>query len=91
MNNDSLPTATSPRPTDDAEVLSRRVVAQGEIVLEAPQGDIPDTGRVGNKTPKGSNGGGSKLGPQPNTVPEPPVVPDSVRRPLTKGASRLCR
>ena len=50
-----------------------------------PQGDIPVAGRKGSKTPKGSNGGGSKFGPQPNTVPEPPVVPDSVRRPLTKG------
>ena len=90
MNSDSLLTATSPYPTDDAEVLSRRVVAQGEIVLEAPQGDIPDTGRMGNKTPKGSNGGGNKFGSQPNTVPEPQVVPDSVGRPLAKGASRLC-
>ena len=27
----------------------------------------------------------SRLGPQPDTVPEPPVVPDSGRQPLTKG------
>ena len=27
----------------------------------------------------------SKFGPQPNTAPDPPVVPDSVRGPLTKG------
>ena len=33
----------------------------------------------------GSNDGGNKFGPQPNTAPEPPVVPDSVRRPLAKG------
>ena len=32
----------------------------------------------------GSDDGGSKFGPQPNTAPEPPVVPDSVRRPLAK-------
>ena len=33
----------------------------------------------------GPNDGGSKSGPRPNTAPEPPVVPDSVGRPLTKG------
>ena len=86
MNNDSLPTASSPRPTDDVEVLSQRALNQGEIVLEAPQGDIPDAGRMGGKSPMGSNDGGNKFGPQPNTAPEPPVVPDSVRRPLAKGA-----
>ena len=64
MNSDSLPTATSPRPTDDVEVLSQRALNQGEIVLEAPQGDIPDAGHMGGKTPMGSNDGGrSKFGP----------------------------
>ena len=33
----------------------------------------------------GSNAGGSKSSLQPNTAPEPPVVPDSVRQPLAKG------
>ena len=27
---------------------------QEEVVLEAPQGDLPDSGRKGGKTPKGS-------------------------------------
>ena len=85
MNSDSLPTATSPRPTDDVEVLSQKALNQGEIVLEALQGGIPDARRMGGKTPMGSNDGGSKFGPRPNTAPEPPVVPDSVRRPLAKG------
>ena len=80
MNIDSLPTASSPCPTDNVEVLSQRAPNQGEVVLEAPQGDIPDTGRKGSKTPMGS-----EFGPQPNTAPEPPVVPDSVRQPLAKG------
>ena len=31
------------------------------------------------------DGGRSKFGPQPDTAPEPPVVPDSDRRPLAKG------
>ena len=79
MNSDSPPPASSPRPTDDIEVLSQRAPNQGEVVLEAPQGDLPDTGRKGSKTPMGSDDGGSKFGPQPNTAPEPPVVPDSVR------------
>ena len=60
MNRDSLPTASSPRPTDDVEVLSQRVLNQGETVPEAPQGDIPDAGRTRGKTPMGSNAGGSK-------------------------------
>ena len=84
MNRDSLPTDSTPRPTDNVEVLSQRAPNQGEVVLEAPQGDIPDTGRKGSKTPMGSDDGGSKFGPQPNTAPEPPMVPDSVRRPLAK-------
>ena len=33
----------------------------------------------------GPKDGGSKSDPRPNTAPEPPVVPDSVERPLTKG------
>ena len=49
-----------------------------------PQGDVPDPGRKGSKTPMGSDDGGSKFSPQPNTAPEPPVVPDSVRQPLAK-------
>jgi len=79
MNSESLPTASSPCPTDNVEVLSQGAPSRGEIVLEAPQGDLPDSRRKGSKTPKGS-----KFGPQPNTAPEPPVVPDSGRRPPSK-------
>ena len=60
-------------------MLSQRAPNQGEVVLEAPQGDIPDAGRMGGKTSMGSNDGGSKFGPQPNTAPEPPAVLDSVK------------
>ena len=84
MNNDSLTTASSPRPTDNVEVLSQRAPRRGEVVLEAPQCDLPDAGCKGSKTPMGSDDGGSKFSPQPNTTPEPPVVPDSVGRPLAK-------
>ena len=75
----SLPTATSPRPTDDAEVLSQQVPSQEEVVLEAPQGDLPDSRRKGDKTPKGS-----ESGLEPDTAPEPSMVPDSSRQPPSK-------
>ena len=84
MNSYSLPTASSSRPTDDAEVLSQRGLNQGETVPEALQGDIPGAGRTRGKTPLGPNVGGSKSSPKPNTVPEPPVVLDFVRQPLAK-------
>ena len=79
MDSDPVPTATSPHPADDAEVLSQEAPDRGGTVLEAPQGDLPDSGSRGNKAPEGS-----EFGPQPNTAPEPPVVPDSGRRPPSK-------
>ena len=79
MDSDPLPIATSPCPTDNAEVLSQEAPGRGETVPEAPQGDLPDSGSRGNKAPEGS-----EFGPQPNTAPEPPVVPDSGRRPPSK-------
>ncbi len=80
-------TASSPRPTDDTEVLSQQVPSREEVVLEASQGDLPeasqgdlpDSRSKGDETPQGS-----KFGPQPNTAPEPPMVPDSGRRPPSK-------
>ena len=53
--------------------------AGGETVPEAPQGDLPDSRGKVSKTPKGS-----KFGPQSKTAREPPVVPDSSRRPPSK-------
>ena len=79
MDSDPLPTATSPGPTDNAEVLSQEAPGRGETVPDAPQGDLPDSGSRGNNAPEGS-----EFGPQPNTAPEPPVVPDSGRRPPSK-------
>ena len=49
------------------------------MVLEAPQGDLPDSRPKGGKAPEGS-----KSGPGPDTAPEPLVVPESGRRPLRK-------
>ena len=79
MDSDPLPSASSPRPMENVEVLSQGAPNRGEVDLEAPQGDLPDYRHKGSKTPKGS-----KFGPQSNTTPEPPVVPDSGRRPLSK-------
>ena len=85
MNGESLPIASSPRPTDGTEVLSQRMPDQGETILEMPQGDIPAAGHMGGKTPMDSNNGGhSDFGPQPNTALEPQVVPNSGRQPLAK-------
>ena len=49
------------------------------MVLEAPQGDLPDSRRKGDRTPKGS-----KSGLEPDTAPEPSTVPDSGRQPPSK-------
>ena len=79
MNSASLPTASSPRPTDNAEVESQKGLHQEEVVLEAPQGDLPDSRPKGDEAPEGS-----KSGPGPDTAPEPSVVPESGRRRLRK-------
>ena len=79
----SLPTATSPRPADDTEVLSRRLPTMAEVALEVPQGGVPDVGLAGFKVPADrvdeSHG---KPVSQPNTVPEPSVVLDLGGQPL---------
>lgn len=79
MDSDPLQTATSPCPADDAEVLSHKAPSRGETVPEVPQGGLPDSRSRGDKAPEGP-----KFGPQPNTAPEPPAVPDSGRRPPSK-------
>ena len=49
------------------------------MVLEAPQGDLPDSRPRGGKAPEGS-----KSGPGPDTAPEPSMVPESDRQRLRK-------
>ena len=81
MNSGSLLTASTPRPTDNAEVLSQKAPSQGEMVLGAPCGDFPDPGYQGGEAPTGS-----EFGPHSNTVLEPSMVPDSSRRsPVKEG------
>ena len=64
---------------DDAEGESQKGPNQEEVVLEAPQGDLPDSRPKGGKAPEGS-----KSVPGPDTAPEPSVVPESGRRRLHK-------
>ena len=79
MDSDPVPAATSPHPANDAEVLSQEAPDRGETVLEAPQGDLPNSGSRGDGAPESS-----EFGPQPNTAPDPPAVPGSGRRPPSK-------
>ena len=79
VNSASLPTASSPLPTDDTEVESRKGLNQVEVVLEAPQGDLLDSRPKGGKAPEGS-----KSDSGPDTAPEPSAVPESDRRRLHK-------
>ena len=79
MDSDPVPTATSPHPADDAEVLSQEAPDRGEIVLEAPQGDLLDCGSHGDGGPESS-----EFGPQPNTAPDPPTDLSSGRRSPSK-------
>ena len=80
MNSGSPPTASTPRPTDNAEVLSQKTPSQGEVVLGAPRGNFPDPGYQGSEAPTGF-----KFGPRPDTTPEPSMVPDPGRRSPIKG------
>ena len=64
-----------PRPTDNAEVLSQQVPSREVVVLEAPQGDLPDSRSKGDKTPQGSMSGF-----EPDTTLESSTVPDRGRR-----------
>ena len=79
MNSLSLLTATCPCPTNEAKVESQKGLNQEEVVLEAPQGDLPDSRPKGDEAPEGS-----KSGRGMDTTPEPSVVPESGRRPLHK-------
>ena len=81
----SLPTATSPRPVDDTEVLSRRMPEQEAMVPETPQGKISGAGHMGDENPMDyADGSHSKSGSQPVTAPEPTKVPDSGKQSLAK-------
>ena len=58
---------------------SQKGLNQEEVVLEALQGDLPNSRPKGGKAPEGS-----KSSPRPDTAPEPSTVPESDRRCLRK-------
>ena len=75
MDSDSLPTATSPKATDDAEAVSRRTfTGEGEAreaIKAAPEGETSAAGNLGERIPlETGDGGHIQLSPQPNIVPE---------------------
>ena len=80
MNSGSPLTASTPRPMENAEVFSQKAPRQGEVVLGAPRGDFQDPGYQASEAPMGF-----EFGPQPDTAPEPSMVPDSGRRSPIKG------
>ena len=81
----SLPTTTTPQPADDTEVLSRRLPERGEVTLETPQGGVPYVGHAGFKVPADRvDESHNRPGSQPNTVPEPSMVPNSGGQPLVR-------
>ena len=55
------------------------------MALEAPQGGIPDVGHAGFNIPADRvDDSQSRSGSQPNTIPEPSMVPDSGGQPLIR-------
>ena len=81
----SLPTATTPQPADDTEVLSRRLPEWGEVALDTPEGGIPDVGHAGFKIPADcADESRSKPDSHPDTEPEPSMAPDAGRRPFAR-------
>ena len=94
MDSGSPPPASSPKATDNAEVLSRRTLpGQGEVrgaVKAAPEGDTSAAENMGELTPMETGDGGHvQFGPQPNVIPETHMAPESGEQPPSKegGAS----
>ena len=89
MDSGSLPAASSPKATDNAEVLSRRTFpGQGEVqeaVRVVPEGDTSAVGHMREKIPPETGDGGHiQFGPQPNTIPEAHTAPELGRQPPSK-------
>ena len=85
----SPPPAYSPGARDDTEVLSRRTAPNRggaqDTVQEAPQGETYTAGHMGEPIPmKTGEEGRIQFGPQPNTIPEIHMAPESGEHPLLK-------
>ena len=88
MDNESLPTASSPKVMDDTEVLSRRIPDQGETqeaVRAAPEGKTSAAGHMGEQIPlETGDGGHIQFGPQSDTIPETYTALESSEQPPSK-------
>ena len=92
----SPPPAYSPGARDDTEVLSRRTAPKGgaqDAVREAPQGETSTAGHMGEPIPMETGEEGRiQFGPQPNTIPETHMAPESGEQPpLKEGVRRFHR
>ena len=89
MDSVSPPPASSPKATDDAEVLSRRTSAgQGEMqeaVRVTPDGNTSAAGHMGEQIPlETGDGGHIQFGPRPNTIPETYMSLESGKQPPSR-------
>ena len=85
----SPPPAYYPRARDVIEVLSRRTAPNRggaqDTVQEAPQGETSTAGHMGEPIPmETAKGGRIQFGPQPNTIPETHMAPESGEQPPLK-------
>ena len=86
----SPPPAYSPGAREDTEVLSQRIAPKGgaqDAVREAPQGETSTAGHMREPIPMDTGEEGRiQFGPQPNTIPETHMAPESGEQPpLKKG------
>ena len=88
MDSGTLLEASTPKDMDGAEVSSRRIPGEGELqeaAREVPEGETSDAGHMGEQTPMDTDDGGHiQFVPQPNTVPETHMAPESGQTPLAK-------
>ena len=86
------PPTYSPGARDDSEVLSRRTAPRRgdqDVVREAPQGGTSTAGHTGESIPMETGGEGRiQFGPQPNTIPETNMAPESGEQPPLKEGMR---
>ena len=90
----SLAPAYSPGARDDTEVLSRRTTPKGgpqDVVQEAPQGETSTVGHMREPIPMETGEEGRiQFVPQPNTIPETHMAPESGEQPpLKEGGASL--
>ena len=85
MASESPPTTHFPKTKGDIEVLSRRTFpGQGEV-QEVPEGETPVAGHQGESIPMETGGEGRiQFGPQPDSIPETDVAPESGTQPPSK-------